>query len=139
MFVFYYAVLGQITPPLAGAAYAAAPIAGETANRVGWTAFAIGLPIYILPFMFYFSPAIIMQGPPLEIAFAAMSALVGVFCVAAGVVGYLRGPLAMAWRLALICAGTMLMHSDPWSDIAGLTVLATAWFFGVRQSQPKLQ
>lgn len=130
LFVFFYGCVSTITPPVALAAYVAGGIANADINKVGWTAFAYGITCYILPFMFFFGPALLMDGTAVEVGQAILSGLVGVLCIAAGVVGYLWARLAIWARLVLGAAGGLLLHQGGISDAAGLFLLAGVWAAG---------
>ena len=62
MFVFFYGFVSTITPPVALAHYVAAGIADVGINKVGWTTFFYGITCYILPFMFFFGPGLMLRG-----------------------------------------------------------------------------
>lgn len=128
LFVFYYAVLGQITPPLAVAAYAAAPIAGETANRVGWTAFAIGVPIYIIPFMFVSNGTLLAPELSLEFAYVISRTFVALLCLSLFVVGWLAGArLNWVLRITLVAAAVMMVHPQVLTTILGVAIAMAVW------------
>ena len=127
MFVFFYGCISTITPPVALASYVAASIANSSISKVSWTAFRYGLTSYILPFMFFFGPALLMQGTTSEIAMAVASGIVSVFCFAAGIVGWLRRPLGVPSRGLLILAGLLLLYQTLATDLVGLAMLAAIW------------
>ena len=109
MFVFYFGLVSLITPPVAMAAFVAANLAGskpmETAVqavRLGWTAL-------VVPVMFVMSPSLIMQGKPLVVLFAAVTAFIGVWLGTAGILGYFFRPMGMVMRLGYLVAGIALM------------------------------
>ena len=79
MFVFYFAVMSAITPPVALAAYAAAGVAGVDPFKTGITAFQLGIAAFIVPFMFMYSPELMMVGSAGAIAFACVTAVIGVY------------------------------------------------------------
>src|SRR6056297_2410770 len=124
MFVFYYAVLGQITPPLAVAAYAAAPIAGEKASRVGWTAFLIGLPIYIVPFMFVSNTVLLTPEASFDLVYTLGRSVVAVGALSAVVIGWLFGA-RLSWlaRGGLVATAVLMVHPGVWTSLAGLVLL----------------
>jgi len=123
MFVFFYGCVSTITPPVALASYVAAGIAGANINKVGWTAFAYGITCYLLPFMFFYGPPLLMQGGALSVGFASLSGLFGVFCIAAFVIGYITMPLTLWHRLAIGTAGLMLLMPGWATDIIGGALL----------------
>ncbi len=138
LFVFYYAVLGQITPPLAVAAYAAAPIAGETANRVGWTAFAIGLPIYILPFMFVANGSLLAPALSVEFAYVVGRTLLALAALSLFVIGWLGGArLALVPRLVMVGIAALMVHPNLPSSLAGLALFGAILLYQRRFAAPR--
>ena len=89
MFLLYYSILSQITPPVALAAYAAGNIADANPNKVGFTAMRLGIIAFIIPFFFVYGPALLMIGTPLEIIEASITSLIGCFFLAVGLEGWL--------------------------------------------------
>ncbi len=124
LFVFFYGCVSTITPPVALASYVAAGIAKADINRVGWTAFAYGVTCYILPFMFVFGPGLLLSGGAIEITLAVVSGAIGVFGIAAAVIGYARGPLNPTLRVLAAVSGLALLHQWWISDLAGLAGIA---------------
>ena len=120
MFVFFFGCVSTITPPVALASYVAAGVADADVNRVGWTAFRYGLVCYLLPFAFFFGPALLADGSFLDIGFTAATGTVGVFLLAAAIVGYLRGDLLVAERLWIALAGIALLDQGFTTDLMGL-------------------
>ncbi|MBL4768182.1 MAG: TRAP transporter large permease subunit [Rhodobacteraceae bacterium] len=128
MLVFFYSWVSTITPPVALASYVAAGIAKADINKVGWTAFSYGITCYILPFMFFYGPGLLMEGPVLHVALAFVTGAVGVFCIAAFVIGYLRARLPIWARLVVGLAGIALLHQGIITDAVGFALLGFAWF-----------
>lgn len=124
MFVFFFGCISTITPPVALASYVAAGIAGSDINKTSWTAFAYGITSYILPFMFFFSPALLMQGTGLEIFAAIVTGLIAVFCIASGVVGYFLHPINWLGRALLALAGLLLMYQTTSTALLAGVVMA---------------
>lgn len=121
MFVFFFGCVSTITPPVALASYVAAGVADADVNRVGWTAFRYGLVCYLLPFAFFFGPALLADGSILEIGSTALTGVVGVFFLAAAIVGYLRGNLSAVERAWIALAGVGLLDQGLATDMMGLT------------------
>lgn len=138
LFVFFYGCVSTITPPVALASYVAAGIANADINKVGWTAFMYGITCYILPFMFFYGPGLLMQGDVLDILLAVISGAFGVFCIASFVVGYMRGNLGWLVRIAIGAAGIALLHQNLATDAIGLIIFISAWFFYKPKPQPLL-
>ncbi|MGB5079600.1 MAG: TRAP transporter fused permease subunit [Burkholderiales bacterium] len=128
MFVLYFGIMSMVTPPVALAAFAAANIGGADPNRTGWTAARIGWSAYIVPFLFVFSPSLLMSGDALTITWAFITAALGVWMGTIGVVGYYSRPLAIPLRALFVLAGVlMLIPADAFraavvTDLAGLAL-----------------
>jgi TRAP transporter 4TM/12TM fusion protein len=127
LFVFFYGCVSTITPPVALASYVAAGIAKADINKVGWTAFTYGITCYILPFMFFYGSGLLMSGTVLEVLQATATGALGVACIAAFVIGYLRNDLALAPRIATGVAGVALLHQGAVTDAIGATLFAAVW------------
>lgn len=142
MFVFFFGCVSTITPPVALASYVAAGIARADINKVGWTAFGYGITCFVLPYMFFYGPALMLNGTPLQIGFALASGMVGVMLVAAAVVGYLTHSLARWERAILFVSGLALMHQGLLSNAVGLAGLAAVYAHSrhiLRESATKQQ
>jgi TRAP transporter 4TM/12TM fusion protein len=128
MFLLYFGVMSMVTPPVALSAFAAANIAGSDVDKTGWTATRIGWAAYIVPFLFALSPSLLMQGPPLLIAWAVLTASLGIWLGTIGVVGYFYAPVAAGTRALFIVAGVLtLIPADMFpgaliTDLAGLAL-----------------
>jgi TRAP transporter 4TM/12TM fusion protein len=99
MFVFFFGCLSMITPPVAMAAFAAAHIANARPMAVGFRACQLGWPAFVLPFLFAYSPALLLDGPPAEVAFAVVSALAGTWLGSAAIAGHFRDVLPASKRI----------------------------------------
>jgi TRAP transporter 4TM/12TM fusion protein len=131
-FVFYFAVISSITPPVALAAYAGAAIAGSEPMRTSVESFKMGLAAFIVPFMFFYSPAMLMDGDWLTIARTALTGLLGVYLLASAVVGYLQLSLSMPLRLLLLLGGLLMIEGGMLTDVIGLAIAAGIWFYQSR-------
>lgn len=119
-FVFYYAVISAITPPVALASYAAAAIANTDPLRTSMTSFKFGLAAFVVPFLFFYSPSILMQGDWPEIVRVIVTASIGIYLLSAAVQGWLRGALTGPWRIGAMIAGLAMMAGGTATDIAGI-------------------
>ncbi len=126
MFVFYYAMLSNITPPVALAAYAAAAVADSEPFQTGVTAVKLGIAAYIVPFMFVYGPALLLIGDPLQIVLAAITAVVGVYGLAVASIGYYRIKVSIPERILFAAAALMLISANIRMDIAGMVTMAVA-------------
>lgn len=124
MFVFYFGVIGDITPPVALSVYAASGIAKSDPDRSGWHAFAMGFVAYLVPFIFAYRPALLMEGSLAEILWVTLLSGLGVFFFSVGMERYLNRPLPW-WSAGLaMISGLLLMMPSGAADLAGGIVLA---------------
>ena len=130
MFVLYYAILSEITPPVCLSAYAGASIAGANAMQTGWRAFRLGIVAYIIPFIFVFQPALLLTGEFSHVAQALVTSFIGVITLAGGMQGYLMARCFLWERVLLLAAGIALLYPEMYSDLAGLGVIL---FIGMLQ------
>ena len=109
MFVFYFAIMSFITPPVAVAAYAAAGLADCSASKTGWLAFMLGLPGFIIPFIYAYNPALLIVDTPVgDTLYIVALTTFAVVLVSMAVIGWFRGQLCPALR-ALVAASAILM------------------------------
>jgi TRAP transporter 4TM/12TM fusion protein len=121
-FIFYYAVMSAITPPVALASYAGAAIAQSDPMKTSVESFKIGLAAFIVPFMFFSSPAMLMQGTWFEIVHVFVSACVGIYLLSSAVQGWFLGRLNTALRVLLL-VGALGMIAGGWlTDAVGLGI-----------------
>lgn len=126
LFILYFGVISNITPPFALAAYAGAGIARSDPLRTGLLAFRLGIPGFILPYMFVYSPALIMEGSWPEILFAVTSAVVGVVLLSGSLGGYFLTHCNLIERLLLLSGALVLMSPGLMTDLAGLAAALIA-------------
>lgn len=140
-FVFYFAVVSAITPPVALAAYAGAAIAGSKALPTSLTAFKLGLAAFIVPFMFFYSPALLMLGSWLQIIHYTATACVGVFLLSAAVQGWFFGRTNILLRLVLGAAALLMISGGLITDLLGigLGLAVFAWQQKMAIKEPELR
>ncbi|KIX13476.1 TRAP transporter permease [Dethiosulfatarculus sandiegensis] len=126
-FIFYFAIISAITPPVALAAYAASGIAGSDPLRTAVTACRLGLAAFIVPYMFVYAPSLLLIGSVSEIITSAITALVGVAALAASMVGWLKFRANLLERTFLLGAALSLIMPGLVTDGAGLACLAIAF------------
>ncbi len=141
MFILYFGCLSMITPPVAIGAFAAANLADADPMRTGYAAMAFGWTAFLVPFLFVYSGALLMQGPWLEIVLDFVTALVGVWFISAAIMGYSVRHLRIGDRALYFVAGFFLMlpagsfDSARWFNIAG-AVMAVALIAVGSHAQP---
>ena len=135
MFVFYFGIMADLTPPVALAAFAAAPIAKVSGQKIGWAATKLAIAGYVVPFMAVYTPALMLQdagpiaasfGYPVEVAYVVLKACLGIVLWGAAVVGFLAARLAWWERAVAFAAGVLLVLALPLTDEAGFA-LALLW------------
>lgn len=112
LFVFYFAILSAITPPVAMAVYAANTLSQAKIWESSVEAIKLGLAGFIVPFMFVYEPSILLQGEPLRIVFVLAQATLGVIVLAAALQRYLFAPVARWQQLALFAAAISFIYPD---------------------------
>ncbi|MBI5967338.1 MAG: TRAP transporter permease [Deltaproteobacteria bacterium] len=123
LFIFFFALVSDLTPPVAPGAFVAAGIAGAEMMRTAWTACRLGLVVYILPYMFVFSPALLLKGDLGDIALAAITALIGVYALACGIQGYMFRSTKIHERIMLFIGAFSLIKPGWITDLAGIILL----------------
>lgn len=129
LFVFYFAVLSMITPPVALAAYAAADIAKEDSMKVGFTAMQIGIIVFIIPFVFLQDPALLMQGTAGTIVFRFVMAALSAVAFGGAVTGWLGSSLNWLGRSILFVAFGLIISPEIATTFGGLALLIGVWAF----------
>ncbi|MDX1636174.1 MAG: TRAP transporter permease [Marinobacter sp.] len=122
-FVFYFAVVSAITPPVALASYAAAGISGANAMETSVASFKIGLAAFIVPFMFFYNSALLMDASFFEIARALVTATFGVYLLSGSVQAWIFNQGA-AWytRILLLVAALLMIEGGLYTDITGIAI-----------------
>lgn len=136
LFIFYFACVSALTPPVALAAYAAAAIANAPMWAVGCNAVRLAIAGFILPYMFIYGPAMILVGEGWEIAFAFITGLVGTLCLAGAVQGWLLHKTTIVERVFLLAAAILLIKPGWMTDLIGLVILglvALSQYLGTRR------
>ena len=136
MFVFYFAILSAITPPVAIAVYAACGISRSAVWATSYAAVKLGLTGYVIPFMFVFGPSLLMIGTWDRIALTVVTAATGVTLLSGGLAGYLLRPAGVVTRLLLIAAAFTLIKPGLVTDLAGLALAAAGVAMNLRFPAP---
>jgi len=131
LFVFYFATIAGITPPMAPDAFVAAGIADAPMMRTAFTACRLALVIFIVPYMFVYNNALLLIGSPGQIVQVCITSFFGVLALACAAQNYLGGRLSIGLRLLLFAAGGALIYPGLYSDLAGLAVVAILLFVRV--------
>jgi TRAP transporter 4TM/12TM fusion protein len=109
LFIFYFGMLSMVTPPVCLASYAAASIGKTDPVRTGWEAMRLCAIAYVVPFLFVFSPALLLIGSWHAVAISIATAIVGAVLLGVGLVGYLFRPIGALKRLLFLVAAAGLL------------------------------
>jgi TRAP-type uncharacterized transport system fused permease subunit len=132
MFVFYFGIMADLTPPVALAAFAAAPIAKESGFKIGFQAMRIALPGFVIPYMAVYDPSLMLQ-PVQGLAGASYSMAVAYMVVKAALaiglwgsasIGYFRAPMLWWERVLATAAAAFLVLALPITDEVGFALAA---------------
>ena len=128
LFVFYFAIISAITPPIALAAYTAGAIAGADVNRTAVTALKVSLAGFFIPYMFVFNSELLMRGTAFDIVIGTITASIGVIVLSAATIGYMKIKLKLLERGAFFIAALFLMYSGISNDLIGIGIIAVVLF-----------
>ena len=138
MFVFYFGIMADLTPPVALAAFAASPIAKETGLKISIQALRVAVAGFIVPYMAVYSPALMLQGDDyLATVYVVGKALIAIGLWGCAAIGYLLMPLNWIERLYAFVAAAFLVAATPWTDEVGLgaAALFVVWHLWRRRAQ----
>lgn len=130
MFVLYYGVVAEITPPVCTSAYAAAAIAGSNPFRTGISAFTLGLGKVVAPMAFVYAPVLLFVSSAgfdlWQFTYTATSCILGVICLSAAVVGYWLAPMGAVFRWLMALAGVIFIAPSLQADLVALIIASPA-------------
>jgi len=123
LFVFYFAIISAITPPVAMAVYAAAGISGSNIWKTGLAAMKAGATGFIVPFMFVYGPSLLLIGSFGSIIITVISASIGVILLSAGLMGWFLKEARLLERAILVAGAIFLIKPGLWTDLIGVGLL----------------
>ena len=130
MFVFYFGIVADITPPVALAAYAGSAIARSNPLKTGVQATKLAIAAFIIPYIFALNPSLLLIGSePLDIILVTLTALAGMTGVAAATEGYIFAKMNPLIRIVSLIGGLMLIIPGLYTDLGGLALLSIAFVF----------
>lgn len=149
MFVFYFGIFANITPPVALASFAGAGIAGGDPMRTGWQSLKLALAGFIIPFIFVYNPNMLMidinnavitaNSFPLpavtEIISVCVTSILGVIGLSAAIEGYFKHSINNIFRIILAVGSVLLISPEFISDIIGITILAIILIINLKQAK----
>lgn len=136
MFVFYFGIVADITPPVALAAYAGSAIAKSDPFKTGVIATRLAITAFIVPYIFAFNPAMLLiDTTAFEVVRIVITSLIGIFGIAAGMEGWMFTRMAIWERLIIIGAGLMLIDPNFLTDLAGVVIIGGMIFIQVTKNR----
>jgi TRAP transporter 4TM/12TM fusion protein len=144
MFVFYFGIMADLTPPVALAAFAAASIARASPMRIGWKATHIAIAGFVIPYMAVYDPALMLQPAAdgslslVAVVYVVVKTVIAIGLWGAASIGFLRARINWAERIFAFAAASFLVAAAPWTDDVGfaMSALFVAWHF-MRTRAPK--
>ena len=125
MFVFYFGIAADLSPPVALAAYAGAGIAGADPMKTGFTAFKLALAGFLIPYIYVYNPMLLLiDYHPLEFGQAVVTAMIGVFLLAMATIGFYKAQMAWYLRILAMAGALLLLIPGTKTDLTGLAILA---------------
>nr|MBP6562440.1 TRAP transporter fused permease subunit [Neisseriaceae bacterium] len=153
MFVFYFGLFANITPPVALAAFAGAGIAGGDPMKTGFQALKLSLAGFIVPFLFVYNPAMLMIDvtnvvttakefplPPIAVIVSVtLTSIIGIIALGAAVEGYFKTNMNLLFRVILAAGALMLIVPETITDIMGMVIVASMIFLNWRKAKKEGQ
>ena len=137
MFVFYFGIMADLTPPVCLAAFTGAGIAGASPAKTGFTATKIALGSYMLPYCFVYNPMLLLQNvEPVELVILVVSAMLGVIVLAGTFEGWFYRPLKMYERVAVGIFALAAIHPHMIISVVAIAAIAVAMFY-FKKTAPK--
>ena len=137
MFIFYFACLSGITPPVALAAYTGAGIAGSKAIQTASEGCKLAIVAFFVPYMFVYNTAFLMDGSPFKIVWAVVCGIVMCYAMTAALQGFYMKKLNVVWRLLFAVCAIFMFLQFRIADYIGLAMFAV--LFGVLFCEKKKQ
>ncbi|AYC29045.1 TRAP transporter permease [Paenisporosarcina cavernae] len=130
LFVFYFGIIADITPPVALAAFAAAGVSGGDPIKTGITSAKLAIAAFIIPYMFVLSPELLMIDTTVpQLIWVLFTALSGMIAIGAGMIGFWYTKMSWIERILAVIAGLLLIYPEGISDIVGLVMFAALFAF----------
>lgn len=125
MFVFYFGIVADITPPVALAAYAGSAIAKSDPMRTAFNASKLAIAAFLIPYMFCLNPAMLLiDTNAVEFVIIIITSIIGMYAISAAIEGYMLTELNPLFRIILAAAGLMLIYPGTLTDVVGTVITA---------------
>ena len=135
MFVFYFGIIADVTPPVALAAYAGSAISGGNPLKTGVNASKLAIAAFIIPYIFVLSPVLLMiDATPLDLIYSLVTAIIGMVALSSSLIGHLIADMKISERIIQFVGGLLMIIPDVMTDIVGLVILAVCIFLQKRRN-----
>lgn len=135
LFVFYFGIIADVTPPVCLAAVAAAGVAKSEPMKTGLQATRLAIGAFLIPYMFVLSPELIMINPGITVIPKIITAIIGITCVSVGLTGYFKTNMNMLERIFLIIAGVLTLEPGFLTDIIGIVIIVVVYIYQSKKSK----
>ncbi|MDD6134967.1 MAG: TRAP transporter permease [Selenomonadaceae bacterium] len=136
MFVFYFGIIADVTPPVALAAYAGAGISGGNALKTGVNASKLAIAAFIIPYIFVLSPVILMmEGTAVDLLLSTVTALIGMVALSSALIGYLADNCRTPERILLVVGGLLMIKPGLLTDVIGIAIFVIILLFQQKRKQ----
>ncbi len=136
MFVFYFGIVADVTPPVALAAFAGAAISGGNPLRTGVEASKLAIGAFLIPYIFVYNPEMLMiNATPLNLLSVTVTAIIGMAGVSAAMIGFYITKSSWWERILMLAGGLMLINPGSLTDITGLVILALITLYQWRKNK----
>lgn len=134
MFVFYFGIIADVTPPVALAAYAGAGISGGNPLKTGINASKLAIAAFIIPYIFVLSPVILMiEGSALDLLLSTITALIGMVALSSSLIGFLADHCRLPERLLLAVGGLLMIKPGLLTDVVGIVLFGLVLFLQLKR------
>jgi TRAP-type uncharacterized transport system fused permease subunit len=136
MFVFYFGIVADITPPVALAAYAGSAIAKSDPMRTALNASKLAIAAFLIPYMFCLNPAMLLiDTTAVEFVVIIITSVIGMYAISAAMEGYMLTSLNPVMRIILLAAGLMLIYPGTVTDIVGTAITVVVFIIEVQMKK----
>ena len=138
LFLFYFGIISNVTPPVAMASYAAAGIANCNPSKCGLNAFKLAISGFILPFMFVYNPILLGKGTWYLVLYSLATAIVGIYCLSCVTENFfIKWNITLVERLMLLIAAFSFIHPSPITDLIGVIIVVLITLHSFLKSKKK--
>ena len=138
IFVFYFGIMADLTPPVALAALAASSIAKESYMKIGFKATQIAIAGFVVPYIAVYDPSLVLLGPWSDSVYVIAKALLAIGLWGAAVVGYLWAPVSRVERVVAITAAGLLVVVFPVTDAIGFTIAVALAMYQLKKTRHQI-